>query len=99
MRNNLQLTAARFVAVVAAIVVVIAFQFRVDALLPVLAAKLVQRADDALRAERAHLFVLLVTAVVVAVALLIYRYTQRIDFRFVAWKIAFMARSVRWNTR
>lgn len=75
----------------------IAFQFRVDAFQPVGAPELVQRADDALR-RGAQLLVALVAAVIVAVTLLLNRYTGGIiGVEFLAWEIAFLARSVCWK--
>jgi len=95
--NNFLLTAANFVAVIATIVVMIAFEFRVDAFLTIGASKLVERANHTLGSEGTQLFVAFVATVIIAVTLLLYRYAQWILFLFFAWEIAILhtARSVR----
>lgn len=89
-----ELTATGFVAVITAIVVVIAFQFRVDAFLPIGAFELVQRTWYTLR-RRTQLFVPFITAIVITIAFLLYWYTYRVVGRvFFASEVAVLARSV-----
>ncbi len=87
------LTAIGFVAVVATVVIVIAFQFRVDAFLPIGTSELVQWANHTQR-WGAGFFVSFVATVVITIALFIYRYAHWIWAGFFAMKVVFLTRSI-----